>query len=346
MSRSPAAWSALLAGRTLPAAIVDLDALDRNVDRIVAVVGGRVPIRVATKSVRHTGLLRRIVDRGRGAIVGVMPYAVREAALLAEAGFVDQLLGYPIGRAVDAERAAGLVAGGVGLRCVVDAVDQVALLAEAGRAAGIAVPVVIDVDLSWRPFGAVHLGVRRSPVRTAAVAVALADGCRHAESLPQDQVQHAGDDENRQHGRALGLGLLDPALTDVAYGVVYGRHVVPDIAPQRQRQGARALLRDALREQLVAQVGNALDELTGAEPGQLGGLDRAIDRAGQGIQPRALVGDLRGLGWPFRLGRRAQLLDLGLDVGEAWFQLLVDLRALVHDALDLPAQGAESALIV
>ncbi len=46
-----------LAGRRLPAAVVDLDAFDRNVDRLAAPLAGTGKrLRIATKSVR---LLRR-----------------------------------------------------------------------------------------------------------------------------------------------------------------------------------------------------------------------------------------------------------------------------------------------
>jgi D-serine deaminase-like pyridoxal phosphate-dependent protein len=158
---------------------VDLDALDRNVDRLVAAAGGR-PIRVATKSVRHPGLLRRIA--ARGGITAVMPYCAPEAELLVKEGFRDLLIAYPIGRSIDAELVAELVAAGAEARCVVDAVDQVDLLARAARARGVTVPVCLDVDLSLR-IGPAHLGVRRSPIRSAADAVAVGRAVREAGGL-------------------------------------------------------------------------------------------------------------------------------------------------------------------
>jgi D-serine deaminase-like pyridoxal phosphate-dependent protein len=168
-------WRDLLADRPLPAAVVDLDALDRNVDRIVAALGSSpATIRVASKSVRHAGLLRRIVARGNGRIRGVLAYAAREVELLAEAGFTDVLLAYPVARRDDARVLADLA--GRGVRCVV-AVDDphhVAVLGEAARERGVVIPLCVDVDLSWRPVAGAHLGVRRSPIRGGDGAVRLA----------------------------------------------------------------------------------------------------------------------------------------------------------------------------
>src|SRR5205823_512040 len=56
---------------------------------------------------------------------------------------------------------------------MVDDVAQLAPLAAAAREAGTTIPIVIDVDMSWRP-GPLHLGVRRSPLREPAAVVALA----------------------------------------------------------------------------------------------------------------------------------------------------------------------------
>ncbi len=90
-------WRDLLADRPLPAAVVDLDALDRNVDRIVAALGASpATIRLASKSVRHAGLMRRILARGNGRIRGILAYAAREVELLAAEGFTDLLLAYPV----------------------------------------------------------------------------------------------------------------------------------------------------------------------------------------------------------------------------------------------------------
>ena len=87
---------AILGEEALPAALVDLDALDRNVDRIRAhLVGSRKTLRLASKSVRHVGLLRRILARGGDAFSGLMTFSLEETVRLREEGFDDLLVAYP-----------------------------------------------------------------------------------------------------------------------------------------------------------------------------------------------------------------------------------------------------------
>ncbi|MCA9665012.1 MAG: alanine racemase [Myxococcales bacterium] len=166
---------AAIAGEALPAALVDLDAFDRNIERLLAPVrAAKKTLRVASKSVRCPDLLRRIAERGGEAVRGLMVYSAREAAFLAAQGFDDLLLAYPCAHPVDI---AHVVAANERGRCavVIDSEEQLALLAEAGVAHGIEIPVVVELDMSYRPLGrALHIGVRRSPVRSAAQVVALA----------------------------------------------------------------------------------------------------------------------------------------------------------------------------
>jgi D-serine deaminase-like pyridoxal phosphate-dependent protein len=173
VTRDPQRLAQMLASVPLPAALCDLEALDRNVDKLVAGLGDRpVTMRVATKSVRHVGLLWRILARGADRIRGLMAYAAGELPLLVEAGFDDLLLAYPVARPAEALLVAEAVARGATCRAVVDEAAQVLLLAEAARQRDVVIP--LDVDVSWR-VGPLHLGVRRSPIRSAQAAVALAE---------------------------------------------------------------------------------------------------------------------------------------------------------------------------
>lgn len=159
-------WQALLSGARLPAALVDLDALDANLATVLdALDGTDVTVRVATKSVRCTAVLRHIVEQGAPRIRGLMTYSAHETALLAELGFDDMLCAYPPGRRDEADVFARLSAEG---RCIVVMVDDphhLRLLGEAAEAHGTEIAVCIDLDVSWRPLGDMHLGVRRSPLR-------------------------------------------------------------------------------------------------------------------------------------------------------------------------------------
>lgn len=177
--------SAAIADRALPAALVDLDLLDRNLDALVVLArAGQKPLRLATKSVRCVALLRYALARGEGTLRGLMAFSAHEALALAGAGFNDLLVAYPVARAPEAEAIAAACATGAVVRVVADDARQLAPLQRAAKAAGVTIDVLVDVDVSLRLVrDRVHLGVRRSPVRTPAAVVALAERIAATEGL-------------------------------------------------------------------------------------------------------------------------------------------------------------------
>lgn len=171
-----AAYCQALADRRLPAALVDLDALETNIHALLAPVraGGKT-LRIATKSLRCVELIRRIQERAGPLAKGLMCYAVAEAAFLFERGFDDLLVAYPTLQTPDMELAAQLNRSGATVRLAVDDAAQVEAIARRARLAEVEVPLLVDLDASLRPLGgAVHLGVRRSPIHSVEAAVALA----------------------------------------------------------------------------------------------------------------------------------------------------------------------------
>lgn len=168
--------AAALASTPLPAAAVDLDGLEANIDRFVTAcrrTGKR--LRVATKSVRCPALLERVRERAGETLRGLMTYTARETEFLAAQGWKDLVLAYPTLAPADADALARVNAAGATAAAMVDDAAQLAPLADGARRAGSTIPVVIDVDMSLRPLGdALHIGVRRSPLHDAAATVALA----------------------------------------------------------------------------------------------------------------------------------------------------------------------------
>ena len=155
-----------LAGQRLPAALVDLDALERNVDRIAGRLNGK-RCRVASKSVRHVGLLTRILERGGPAFQGLMCFTAEEAVFLAEQGFDDLLVAYPTTQKAQLEALAACPAT---THVVVDCEEHLALLPPG-------VGAILELDVSYRR-GGLHLGARRSPLRRPEQVVALARSAR------------------------------------------------------------------------------------------------------------------------------------------------------------------------
>ncbi|HEY0699419.1 MAG TPA: alanine racemase, partial [Micromonospora sp.] len=157
-----------------PLAVVDLAAFDANADALAQRAAGK-PLRVASKSVRCRDLLRRVLARPGWA--GVLAYTLPEAIGLVRAGVSgDVVVAYPT-----ADRAAlGRLAADAGLAAavtlMVDSTDQLDLI-DAVTAPGRRpeLRLCLDLDASWRPLGGrLHVGVRRSPVHSAAAAGALA----------------------------------------------------------------------------------------------------------------------------------------------------------------------------
>lgn len=152
-----------------PLAALDAIAFRRNAADLVRRAGGR-PVRVASKSVRCRWALDEAL--ATPGFAGVMGYSVREAIWLARGGVSDVLLGYP-----SADRAALADLGAdPGLHDAITLmVDDVAQLALIRAAAGSApLRICLDVDASLR-IGPLHLGVRRSPIRTPSAARSLAE---------------------------------------------------------------------------------------------------------------------------------------------------------------------------
>lgn len=173
-----------ISAEPLPAALVDLDALERNVDTIVEPVrrAGKT-LRVASKSIRCVDLLRRVMARGGDVMRGVMAFSPVEASFLVEQGFRDILIAYPTSQPSDAARIAEANRAGARVAVVADCEHHRLLLEEAAAQAGTRIPVIVDVDVSYRPFGPVHVGVRRSPLHTAERVVWLAEDVRDSPHL-------------------------------------------------------------------------------------------------------------------------------------------------------------------
>lgn len=163
-------YQQVLAGEPLPAAVVDLDRFDQNT-RDLAARSGQKSIRIASKSVRCVELLRRALAHSPQ-YQGLMTFTLRETAWLAQQGFDDFVLGYPIFQASDVRLACELVRAGKTLRLMVDLPQHVQQLSRIAQAEGVVLPICLDLDCSM-PLPGLHFGVRRSSVRTPAQALKL-----------------------------------------------------------------------------------------------------------------------------------------------------------------------------
>ena len=164
------------------------------------VAGGTKTIRIATKSLRVPALLRRALKFGPP-WSGLMCFSAEEALFLADQGFDDLMIAYPSVQSSDLEAVASLHSRGKRVSFVVDSPVGCEALAQKLRGTNTPLPIVIEVDMSLRLLGGLlHLGVRRSPIRTTSDLSAFLDLIlKHPELKPvgimayEAQVAGLGD---------------------------------------------------------------------------------------------------------------------------------------------------------
>jgi D-serine deaminase-like pyridoxal phosphate-dependent protein len=183
--RDYAYYRDILAGQCLPAAFIDLDCLNANLDSLRK-RAGVLPIRLVTKSIRSVAIIRRLLAAGPF-MQGLLCYSPGEAAWLAGEGFDDLVVAYPSVEPADLKSVAAQLRARRTITLMVDHVGQLDRIAAVAAAEGVVMPVAIDLDMS-SDFPGIHFGVYRSPV----------DGVRPALAL-------AGEIAKRSHLRLEGL---------------------------------------------------------------------------------------------------------------------------------------------
>ena len=244
-----------LAGQRLPAAFVDLDALDANLADLRRRAGG-LPIRLVTKSVRCVAILRRALASSPQ-FQGLMCYSPAEAAWLASLGFDDLLVAYPSVEPDDLRAVAAQVRAGRSITLMVDAAAQVQRIAQLAQAEGVVQPLAIDLDMS-SDFPGLHFGVFRSPVDGVDAALALAAEIARRPSLRLDGLMGY---------ESQIAGLMDKvpgqALKNALIGFLKGRSISEVNA--RRRETVAALTAAGHQLRFVNGGGTGSVERTAAE---------------------------------------------------------------------------------
>jgi len=199
----------------LPLAFIDLEAFDANIDYVRGIIAGSGrTIRVGTKSIRCEPLTRRIFERGGANFRGLLTFTVEETAWLAEKGYDDLIVAYPTVQPSDMAHMAQLAKAGKQVRLMVDSLAHLQALSAAGQAAGVVTQACLEVDLAYRPFGtgAVHLGLRRSPLRTPDEVLKLVRAARELPNLRIDALMgyegHIAGTSDAVPGKSLNNALM------------------------------------------------------------------------------------------------------------------------------------------
>jgi len=165
----PAAVGMPLSEVDTPALILDLDAFERNLERLDASLAGkRIKVRPHAKSHKCPEIGLRQITRGA---VGVCCQKVSEAEAMVEGGVPDVLIANEVVGAPKLARLAALAKRARVAVCADDA-GNVEALDQAARAAGIRLDVLVEVDVGANRCGA-------EPGEPAAALAARIAACRN-----------------------------------------------------------------------------------------------------------------------------------------------------------------------
>ncbi|MGQ9864120.1 MAG: alanine racemase [Bacteroidia bacterium] len=175
-----ASWLQALRGVSLPAAFVDMNALEENIQSLLARVDK--PVRLATKSLRCVSVMHHIWAWAPTRWAGWMCYTPREAWHLSQAGFDNFLIGYPTTQVDELHALTALLQAGRKVIAMVDSVEAVEALEMVLAGTRMRIGVCLDVDAS-SDWGILYFGVRRSPINSVEGAVLLAQRILRAKNL-------------------------------------------------------------------------------------------------------------------------------------------------------------------
>ena len=135
-----------------PALLVDLDLLDRNIERIAGVVIDEAGInwRPHTKGLKTPALAHKLIARGA---MGVTCAKLGEAEVMASAGVKDILVANQVVGPAKTRRLAHLCRGGADVVVAVDSEIGIRQIGEAATAAGSEVRVVVELNVGMDRAG-------------------------------------------------------------------------------------------------------------------------------------------------------------------------------------------------
>ncbi|MEP0804349.1 MAG: alanine racemase [Chloroflexota bacterium] len=189
--------------------------------------GAGKTVRLGSKSIRCEPLMRRILAYG-DVYRGFLTYTVEETKFLADKGHDDFIVAYPTLQPTDLDLLTRLALDGKTVSVMVDSLPHLTALSAAGQRAGVTLSACLEVDLSYRPLGAdwIHLGLRRSPIRTPVQAVELAKQARQLPGVRIDCLMgyegHIAGVNDDVPGRAL-ENLVLRALKSLSVKELTGR---------------------------------------------------------------------------------------------------------------------------
>lgn len=147
---------------SFPYACLDREKFYQNVKQNLERAGSK-NIRIASKSIRCRRVMEMIFDYHEQ-FQGIMAYHGNEVLFLAEKGFDDLLMAYPLVDQKILEKIAEWVGRGHQICLMVDSEGQIDRIEEAGKKYNVKVPVALDIDMSDN-YPGLRFGVWRSSIQ-------------------------------------------------------------------------------------------------------------------------------------------------------------------------------------
>lgn len=158
----------------LPLAYCNLDLFDQNINDIaLRVKNSNKTIRIASKSIRCTYLLKRILA-ANPIYKGIMSFSGAETLFLLQQGFDDILIGYPIVNNAAIKAICEATKSGKKIILMVDSEEHLQQINTIATKENVIQPVCIDIDMSTS-FPGIHFGVLRSPLTSIQKAKVFID---------------------------------------------------------------------------------------------------------------------------------------------------------------------------
>lgn len=218
---------AIFKRQRLPLAFIDLDAFDANVEYAACLAhASRKTLRIGTKSLRCLPLMERVLAYPSSVFRGFLTFTAEETAFLAHRGHDDFILAYPTVQPGDMEILVALTGQGKQVAVMVDHIQQLRALDEVGKKYNVVLKGCIEVDMAYRPLGidALHLGLRRSPIRTPEQALKFVNQARKFAHVKIDSLMGyeghiAGTSDAIPHealGNAIKRALKDASVRELS----------------------------------------------------------------------------------------------------------------------------------
>jgi 3-hydroxy-D-aspartate aldolase len=207
---APAETGMAYADIETPALVVDLDALERNLDKMAAMVADAgVRLRPHAKMHKSPWVAARQIERGA---VGVCCQKVSEAEVMVAGGVADVLVSNQVVGAAKLKRLARLNHDAT-VRVCIDHADAVAEISEAARAEGVNIDTLVEIDV----------GAGRCGVEPGTAALELARAITDASNLTFGGLQ-------AYHGSAQHLRTIEERKRAIDHAIDVTRRTVDFLA--------------------------------------------------------------------------------------------------------------------